>query len=122
MKIAGDAARYEQVMINLIKNSCDAMSTRTGEHHLWISVQAIEDGRMLLDVRDNGPGIDPEHRNQLYEPFFTTKEVGQGLGLGLAIVHSILRDLGGSIETLEQAEGACFRLHIPLYREGVKND
>lgn len=122
IKIAGDAARYEQVMINLIKNSCDAMSTRPGEHHLWIIAGMVADDRLQLDVRDNGPGIDPEHRNQLYEPFFTTKEVGQGLGLGLAIVHSILRDLGGSIETLEQAEGACFRLHIPLYREGANND
>lgn len=116
MKIAGDAARYEQVMINLIKNSCDAMSTQPGEHHLWISVQAIENGQMLLDVRDNGPGIEPEHRTQLFEPFFTTKEVGQGLGLGLAIVHSILRDLGGSIEPVDQAEGACFRLSMPLYQ------
>jgi C4-dicarboxylate-specific signal transduction histidine kinase len=122
IKIAGDAARYEQVMINLIKNSCDAMSTRPGEHHLWIIAGMVADDRLQLDVRDNGPGIDPEHRNQLYEPFFTTKEVGHGLGLGLAIVHSILRDLGGSIETLEQAEGACFRLHIPLYREGANND
>jgi C4-dicarboxylate-specific signal transduction histidine kinase len=120
MKIAGDAARYEQVMINLIKNSCDAMSTQPGEHHLWISVQAIENGQMLLDVRDNGPGIEPEHRTQLFEPFFTTKEVGQGLGLGLAIVQSILRDLGGSIEPVDQAEGACFRLSMPLYQPRSK--
>lgn len=122
MKIAGDLARYEQVMINLIKNSCDAMSSRAGDHQLWIGVPAVEDGRMVLDVRDNGPGIEPEHRAHLFEPFFTTKEVGQGLGLGLAIVHSILRDLGGGIEVIDQAEGACFRLSLPLYQQGANHD
>lgn len=122
VKIAGDAARYEQVMINLIKNSCDAMSGLPGEHHLWITLREYGERYLVLDVSDNGPGIQPEHRAQLFEPFFTTKEVGQGLGLGLAIVHSILRDLGGSIETVDQSDGACFRLRVPLYQEGAKHE
>jgi len=109
-------------MINLIKNSCDAMSGLPGEHHLWITLREYGERYLVLDVSDNGPGIQPEHRAQLFEPFFTTKAVGQGLGLGLAIVHSILRDLGGSIETVDQSDGACFRLRVPLYQEGAKHE
>ncbi|MBV0933701.1 ATP-binding protein [Marinobacterium weihaiense] len=118
--IAGDNARYEQVLINLIKNACDAMagaaeSTR-GAHRLWIGVVECTPEHLLLDIRDNGPGIAETAREQLFEPFFTTKEVGQGLGLGLAIVSSILRDLGGEIRIIDQGEGACFRLRLPCYR------
>jgi len=122
VQVAGDAARYEQVMINLVKNSCDAMADQPGEHHLWIRISGRAEGHLILEVEDNGPGISPEHRAQLFEPFFTTKEVGQGLGLGLAIVHSILRDLGGSIEPADQGGGACFRVRIPLYQKGVNDD
>ncbi|MBP0048035.1 PAS domain S-box protein [Marinobacterium sp. AK62] len=117
LRVAGDNARYEQVMINLIKNACDAMSTQSGEHRLRIQVMAPEAGRVVLEVADNGPGIAPEHRGHLFEPFFTTKEVGQGLGLGLAIVSSILRDLGGEIEIMDTEQGACFRLTVPLFDE-----
>lgn len=122
LQIAGDAARYEQVMINLVKNSCDAMADQPGEHHLWVRISGQEKEYLILEVADNGPGISPEHRAHLFEPFFTTKEVGQGLGLGLAIVHSILRDLGGRIEPVDQAEGACFRIRMPLYQKGVNDD
>lgn len=119
LSVAGDGARYEQVLINLIKNACDAMSAEPQEHHLWISISSVDSEQLTLDVRDNGPGIVPEHRVQLFEPFFTTKEVGQGLGLGLAIVHSILRDLGGSIVTVDQADGACFRVRMPLFHKRI---
>ncbi|MBA4502551.1 ATP-binding protein [Marinobacterium marinum] len=113
--VAGDNARYEQVLINLIKNACDAMSSLPGPHHLWLELVNTGERSIIFDVRDNGPGIDADIREQLFEPFFTTKEVGQGLGLGLAIVSSILRDLGGDIRILDTSEGACFRIKVPLY-------
>lgn len=119
LKVAGDNARYEQVMINLIKNACDAMSTQAGLHQLGICVVDTNEHLLVLDVEDNGPGIAPEARAQLFEPFFTTKEVGQGLGLGLAIVSSILRDLGGEIRVIDREQGACFRVSVPLYQEPV---
>jgi len=115
LRVAGDNARYEQVLINLIKNACDAMATQSGPHHLWLELVETGPTSLLFDVRDNGPGIGADIRGQLFEPFFTTKEVGQGLGLGLAIVSSILRDLGGEISILDRAEGACFRIRMPLY-------
>ncbi|GAA0786678.1 sensor histidine kinase [Marinobacterium sediminicola] len=114
--IAGDNARYEQVLINLIKNACDAMAEQTGAHELWLQLVEVGEQSLLFEVRDNGPGIDAEIRSQLFEPFFTTKGVGQGLGLGLAIVSSILRDLGGDIHVEDRKVGACFRVSMPLYR------
>lgn len=117
LRVAGDNARYEQVMINLIKNACDAMASQSGEHRLWIGIQDISEQLVVLEVRDNGPGIAPENRPQLFEPFFTTKEVGQGLGLGLAIVSSILRDLGGEIQVVDTEQGACFRVTMPVFRD-----
>lgn len=113
--VAGDNARYEQVLINLIKNACDAMSEQAGSHELWLELIEIGEASLVLEVRDNGPGIAPESREQLFEPFFTTKEVGRGLGLGLAIVSSILRDLGGDIRIVERQGGACFQVRMPLY-------
>lgn len=119
LRIAGDAARYEQVLINLIKNACDAMADQSGAAELWLEVVEADGQRVVLEVRDTGPGISPAHQAQIFEPFFTTKEVGQGLGLGLAIVHSILRDLGGNIQSLDVASGACFRLELPIYHEEI---
>ncbi|MBR9829523.1 MAG: PAS domain S-box protein [Oceanospirillales bacterium] len=115
LQVAGDGARYEQVLINLVKNACDAMAGGAGPHELWLEVVETTADHVMLEVRDNGPGIAPEYRGQLFEPFFTTKAVGEGLGLGLAIVSSILRDLGGQICIVDQAVGACFRVQIPLY-------
>lgn len=121
LRVAGDNARYEQVLINLIKNACDAMSTQPEPHLMWLELVEAGPDSLLFDVRDNGPGIEADIRHQLFEPFFTTKEVGQGLGLGLAIVSSILRDLGGNIRILEQEAGACFRIRMPLYTTAEQN-
>lgn len=117
--LLGDQARFEQVLINLIKNACDAMQLTPGPHRLQLQVTE-DDSRVHLHVADNGPGIPAEHRAMLFEPFFTTKEVGSGLGLGLAIVHSIVRDLGGEIDLTEgDLGGACFSVHLPSYRRGA---
>ncbi|WP_217412941.1 sensor histidine kinase [Marinobacterium ramblicola] len=115
LHLAGDQARFEQVLINLIKNACDAMQPQPGSHRLLLSVEADEQ-HVYLAVADNGPGIAEEHRGQLFEPFFTTKEVGSGLGLGLAIVQSIVRDLGGNIRAANRPEGgACFELCLKRF-------
>lgn len=112
LQLAGDQARFEQVLINLIKNACDAMQPMGGAHQLGIRVVAEREW-VQIRVEDNGPGIAPEHLPQLFEPFFTTKEVGTGLGLGLAIVHSIVRDLGGHIRAENRPQGgACFEVRL----------
>jgi PAS domain S-box-containing protein len=116
LQLAGDQARFEQILINLIKNACDAMQPGGGEH--WLGIRVTADAEQVyLNVEDNGPGIAPEHQAQLFEPFFTTKEVGAGLGLGLAIVQSIVRDLGGDIRAGNRAQGgACFEVTLKRYR------
>jgi signal transduction histidine kinase len=66
-------------------------------------------------VADNGTGILPEHLNRVFDPFFSTKEAGKGTGLGLAVIYSLIRDLGGDIEVENRpGGGALFRVFLPL--------
>ena len=109
----------------LIRNALDALSTvsshsdeATQEPEVSLTVTASSD-KVQLIVLDNGPGIAPELLPQLFDPFVTSKTIGHGLGLGLAIVRSILQDLGGSIQaenraTLEgEKTGASFTVTLP---------
>ena len=110
----GDAAEWRQVLFNLLRNALDA-SPRGGCIHLQATEQ---DGRALLRIRDQGPGIPEAHRERLFEPFFTTKPPGQGTGLGLAIVHRIVTDHGGSIRLeTPSGGGAEFCIELPLAPE-----
>lgn len=105
--ISGDSARLEQVLVNLIKNALDALDATDHSHgddtgepespakNLSINIQVTSE--ITLIIEDNGCGIEPELLPQLFDPFVTSKTIGQGLGLGLAIVRSIVQDLGGSI-------------------------
>lgn len=109
--VSGDAIRLEQVLINLLNNALDAMQGRTIRQ---LRIEAHRDVRgWRLSVADSGGGIAQEHLDQVFEPFFTTKPVGQGLGLGLAVSYGILRDLGGSLEVRNDAQGAVFELQLP---------
>lgn len=114
-RVAGDSARLEQVLINLIRNACDAMAGTERPRRLDLQLSG-EGGWLRLEVRDSGGGIADDAKDKLFEPFFTTKTIGSGLGLGLSIVRSILRDLGGDIDAENRPEGgACFRLRLPSY-------
>ncbi len=66
-----------------------------------------------LRVADNGPGIAEEDRKKLFDPFYSTKEVGKGTGLGLAVVYGLVQELGGSIR-VEVHDGAVFFVRLPL--------
>ncbi len=109
----GNAPRLQQVFMNLILNARDAMpeggqlqiSTTTNAHTAHIN------------FRDSGIGITPEHLSKIYDPFFTTKQIGQGTGLGLAVSYGIIQDHGGSIHVESSAgEGTLFRITLPLAR------
>ena len=77
-------------------------------------------GGIVLDVADNGPGIPPEIRPRVFEPYVTTRRVGEGMGLGLAISKKILLDHGGDLEVLASSPaGTTFRLTVPRKREDV---
>ena len=107
-----DPNRLEQVLINLLGNALDAMA---GQSHPRVEISGAENGRVVsLEVRDHGPGLSAEALSRLFQPFFTTKEAGDGLGLGLAISAGIISDFGGTLKGANHADGgAVFTLEIP---------
>ncbi|CAN7338638.1 ATP-binding protein [Pseudoduganella sp. LjRoot289] len=95
--VRGDEAAIIGVLINLISNAALAMR-KHGTAAPAIAIAADTDGgRLKVSVRDNGPGILPEHLGRVFEPFFTTREVGQGLGLGLSISYGVVQRHGGTL-------------------------
>ncbi len=107
-----DANRLEQVLVNLAGNALDAME---GQPAPALNITARRHGeRILIHVRDHGPGLSAQAQTHLFEPFFTTKEAGSGLGLGLTISAGIVVDFGGSLSGDNHPEGgAIFTLDIP---------
>ena len=94
--VLADSQRLLQVFVNLLGNARDACG-EDGQ----VQIQAYSDGEgILVDVDDNGSGIPSHLQSQIFEPFFTTKDPGSGTGLGLALVYSIMEDLGGSVQLL----------------------
>jgi two-component system C4-dicarboxylate transport sensor histidine kinase DctB len=111
--VIGNAVRLEQVIVNLISNALDAMRERP-RRQLTIELERGERGASLK-VCDTGRGIAAEHVSSVFDPFYTTKDVGQGLGLGLSISYGIIQDMGGEI-TLDSVldQGTTFRIVLPL--------
>ena len=99
---------------NVLKNAIDSVSDEDGrEQHISISAK-ISDGSARLIVSDSGPGIPDSLAERIFEPFFSTKKIGEGNGLGLAISRRNLRSWGGDIRVLSQDQGASFQLTFPL--------
>lgn len=99
VQVACEGLRLEQVLINLVGNAIDAVvgaANPQASPSIWIDVDA-DDLWARIYVRDNGPGISEAHMPRLFEPFFSTKEGGQGMGLGLAISSSIAQENGGQL-------------------------
>jgi two-component system C4-dicarboxylate transport sensor histidine kinase DctB len=111
--VTGNAVRLEQVMVNLLSNALDAMSDRP-RRLLSVRLRCAA-GTAVLTVADTGRGIARENLGLVFDPFYTTKEVGQGLGLGLSISYGIIRDMGGEItvDSVPDA-GTTFRVALPL--------
>jgi two-component system C4-dicarboxylate transport sensor histidine kinase DctB len=108
--VMGDRVRIEQVMVNLIRNALDATKL-VQEPEIELMLTAGETA--TLSVRDNGPGI--EDLDALFEPFYTTKQPGEGVGLGLAISSGIVNDLGGRLTARNaMAGGAVFEMQLPI--------
>jgi len=111
--VTGDRTQLQQVMLNLILNAVQAMSE--GDltlRELHISTQANQSGGVLVSVRDSGPGIRPEGLDRLFDPFYTTRSAG--MGMGLAICRSIVEGHGGRIwATANVPRGAAFYFALP---------
>lgn len=116
--VRADRQRLQQAFLNIINNAFDALVTDGGS---VLSIAAHGDGDSVVVVlQDDGPGLrDPQ---RIFDPFYTTKPVGSGTGLGLTIVHRFMEEVGGTIEATNAPEGgALFRLRIPAaspIREG----
>lgn len=95
--IHAEEIRLEQVLVNILGNAIDAVSPQP-EDKRTIAIDIVEDGdNLVIDVTDSGPGIPDEIREVIFDPFYTTKDVGKGLGLGLSISYNIVKDMHGVI-------------------------
>jgi two-component system C4-dicarboxylate transport sensor histidine kinase DctB len=114
--VMADRLRLEQVIINLLRNALDATQSVSNPQ---IDITLSADDRAVLSVRDNGHGI--REMESLFEPFYTTKKPGEGVGLGLAISSGIVTDLGGRL-TARNAPGggAVFEVQLPILGKDVK--
>jgi histidine kinase len=119
-KIEADAQRLEQVIINLLLNARDAIEAKRESAHVtdpsdYITIASRKDnGNVVCLVCDTGIGIPAGHEEKIFEPFYTTKEVGKGTGLGLSISYGIVRECRGTIRCLTgRHKGACFELSFP---------
>jgi PAS domain S-box-containing protein len=107
--VAGIEHKLQQVFLNLFLNARDAMP-KGG----WLSVATrVEDGHVMAEIADTGPGIPSEHLSRIYDPFFTTKSIGKGTGLGLSITYGIVREHEGTL-TCQSAVGQGTKFTVAL--------
>lgn len=127
--ISGDETQIHQIMINLANNAYHAMEQNGGT--LEISVQRVNFNQpehifdnvlppgdyICLKIKDNGQGINPENIDRIFDPFYTTKPVGKGTGMGLAVVHGLMKGHGGGIKiTSSQGEGTSASCYFPAVK------
>lgn len=112
-KIRMDLSQLEQVLMNLVVNARDAMP---GGGKLTIETRNDDGTNAVIVVRDDGIGMDDETMAHIFEPFYTTKELGRGSGLGLSTVYGIVKQSGGRIEVAsEPGRGTAFEIHLPCF-------
>jgi len=116
--VYGSKGKLEQVLFNLLRNAADAMERVTEQGRkpkIVITLRAVE-GNLVIELADNGKGMDNETQRRIFEPFFTTKGVGEGTGLGLFVSYSIVTEQHGGKMTVEssEGEGTRFRVFLPI--------
>jgi len=116
-EIIADPALLNQVLVNLVVNASQSMS---GGGRITVSTRSCDEN-IYLTVKDNGPGISKEVLEKIFVPFFTTKDVGEGTGLGLPVVHGIVTSHGGTIDVDSKVDyGTRFEIRLPI--EAKKHD
>jgi signal transduction histidine kinase len=112
-----DPHQMQQVFLNIINNARQAIEAQQTKGWLRITTESA-DGRVRIIFKDNGPGIAPENLKRIFNPFFTTKEVGKGTGLGLSLCYGIVSEHGGTITPFSQpGEGATFVIDLPVAKD-----
>jgi PAS domain S-box-containing protein len=116
--VQGDRVQLQQVLVNLILNAVEAMSSvEDGTRELSIRTEQSQTGSILVAVHDSGPGIDPVNLERVFEPFYTTKT--SGIGMGLSICQTIIRGHGGRLwMRANEPRGAVFQFTLPPAQEG----
>ncbi|XXF77560.1 ATP-binding protein [Myxococcaceae bacterium GXIMD 01537] len=114
-EVLGNEGKLFQVFLNLLINAAQSIPEGPREaHEVRLVTRSDARGWAVVEVRDTGGGIRPEHLPRIFEPFFTTKPAGVGTGLGLSICHSIVCALGGTISAESQpGQGTTFRVALP---------
>jgi len=112
-----DFGQLQQVFLNLIVNAETEMKSAHGKGKLIIRTEKI-DSTIRISFKDDGPGIARENLDRVFNPFFTTREVGKGTGLGLSVCHGIVVEHGGSIYAKNNlGKGATFVVELPVVTE-----
>ncbi|MDH4322069.1 MAG: ATP-binding protein, partial [Desulfobulbaceae bacterium] len=131
LNIRADSGQMEQIVVNLVVNGRDAMpgggkivvgtgQIEVDERFCRRHPDAVPGRFVLISVRDEGTGMDKEVMEKVFEPFYTTKEIGKGSGLGLAVVYGIVEQHGGWIDLQsEVGKGTVFNVYLPLSAEAV---
>ena len=110
-------AGMEQVLLNILKNAAQALTEGALTRQPRITVRTLaSEGMAVIEVEDNGPGMDEKTRQRIFEPFYTTKEIGVGTGLGLAVAYEIITKGHHGVITVRSrpGEGSCFTVKLPL--------
>lgn len=119
LPVKADVTQMQQVILNLVSNAVDAIDEYgTGDK---IIIRSRVDGNwIVLEIKDNGPGISEENLSKIFDPFFTTKPPGKGTGLGLSIAYGIIQEHGGSIVvSSSQSSGSEFIIRLPVYTDSM---
>ncbi len=115
--VLGDKVQLQQVALNLILNAADAVSDNPPEYREIIVGSGVMGDRIRVTVRDFGPGIEEVNLERIFQPFFTTKDTG--LGMGLSVCRTIVEAHGGHIWAENNPEGgATFFIELPIYKSG----
>jgi CheY-like chemotaxis protein len=128
--VLGDPTQAQQILMNLAANARDAMP-EGGKLTIEVAICEMKEGGeeptdvapghyVRLTVGDTGTGMSPEIQSRAFDPFFSTKDIGDGTGLGLSAVYGIVKESGGSIlVNSKRGEGTTFRIYLPRAKEGI---
>ena len=118
-----EAAKIQQVLLNILRNGAQAMQVAGVECPTFILRlhRDTKQQQVVIEVEDNGPGMEEKTRRRVFEPFFTTKPVGVGTGLGLSVSYFIITENHGGQMSVTSAvgQGSCFTIHLPCHARGA---
>jgi signal transduction histidine kinase len=120
--LLGDGSQMQQVVMNLLLNAAESTHNRNGGKVTICTSLNPSGNAIRLGIQDNGEGIPPQNIPKIYDPFFTTKDEGKGVGLGLTVVYGIVTAHGGEIEVQSKVgQGTLFTITLPLTEAPIRD-